>query len=55
MAKSRLDAFEDTTAAGDWAPTRVPKNTLPALKRAGAEKAKIRAIPVENPRRYFQN
>src|ERR1017187_9754697 len=36
-------------------PTHVPKNILPALKRAGAAKAKFRAMRVENRRRYFQS
>jgi phosphotriesterase-related protein len=39
----------------NWNPTHVFKNIVPALKRAGVGDAKIRAMLVENPRRYFQN
>jgi|GEM_PF-1607703 predicted metal-dependent phosphotriesterase family hydrolase len=31
------------------------RNIVPTLKRAGVGKAKIRAMLVVNPRRYFQN
>jgi phosphotriesterase-related protein len=39
----------------NWTPTHVFKNIVPALKRAGVGEGKIRAMLVENPRRYFQN
>jgi phosphotriesterase-related protein len=38
----------------NWTPTHVFKNIVPALKRAGVTDAKIHAMMVENPRRYFQ-
>ncbi len=39
----------------NWKPSHVFKNIVPALKRAGVGDTKIRAMLVENPRRYFQN
>ncbi len=39
----------------NWKPTHVFKNIVPALKRAGVGDAKVRAMLVDNPRRYFQN
>jgi len=37
----------------NWKPTHVFQNIVPALKRAGVSEEKIRAMLVENPRRYF--
>jgi len=37
----------------NWKPTHVFQNILPALKRSGVSEEKIRAMLVENPRRYF--
>jgi phosphotriesterase-related protein len=37
----------------NWKPSHVFQNIVPALKRAGVEEAKIRAMLVDNPRRYF--
>lgn len=37
----------------NWTPTHIFKNILPALKNAGVTDAKIRAMLVENPRRFF--
>jgi phosphotriesterase-related protein len=37
----------------NWKPTHVFQNILPALKRAGVSEEKIRAMLVDNPRRYF--
>jgi len=37
----------------NWKPTHVFQNIEPALKRAGVSEEKIRAMLVDNPRRYF--
>ena len=37
----------------NWKPTHVFQNIVPALKRAGVSEEKIRAMLVDNPRRYF--
>jgi len=37
----------------NWKPTHVFQNIVPALKRAGVSEDKIRAMLVDNPRRYF--
>jgi phosphotriesterase-related protein len=37
----------------NWKPSHVFRNIVPALKRAGVGDEKIRAMLVENPRRYF--
>ena len=37
----------------NWKPSHVFQNIVPALKRAGVSEEKIRAMLVENPRRYF--
>ena len=37
----------------NWKPSHVFQNIVPALKRAGVPEEKIRAMLVENPRRYF--
>ena len=37
----------------NWKPTHVFRNIVPALKRAGVSEEKIRAMLVDNPRRYF--
>jgi phosphotriesterase-related protein len=37
----------------NWKPSHVFQNIVPALKRAGVSEDKIRAMLVENPRRYF--
>jgi len=37
----------------NWKPSHVFRNIVPALKRAGVGEEKIRAMLVENPRRYF--
>jgi phosphotriesterase-related protein len=37
----------------DWQPTYVLKKVIPALREAGVPEAKIRAMTVDNPRRYF--
>jgi phosphotriesterase-related protein len=51
-----LDLTPETAKlVANWTPTHVFKNIVPALKRAGVGDAKIRAMLVENPRRYFQN
>ena len=51
-----LDLTAETAKLiANWTPTHVFKNIVPALKRAGVAEAKIRAMLVENPRRYFQN
>ena len=39
----------------NWTPTHVFKNIVPALKRAGVSEAKVKAMLVENPRRFFGN
>jgi phosphotriesterase-related protein len=36
-----------------WDPTHIFKNVLPALREAGVSEAKIEAMMVENPKRYF--
>ncbi len=46
---------ESAKLIANWKPTHLFKNIVPALKRAGVGDAKIRAMLVENPRRYFQN
>ncbi len=38
----------------DWEPTHVFKRILPRLRDAGVSEAKIHAMLVENPRRYFE-
>src|SRR5271156_3101827 len=51
-----LDMTPETAKlVANWTPTHFFKNIVPALKRAGVGEAKIRAMLVENPRRYFQN
>jgi len=37
----------------NWKPTHVLKNIVPALRKAGVGEEKVRAMLVENPRRYF--
>ena len=37
----------------NWKPSHVFQNIVPALKRAGVGEEKIRAMLVDNPRRYF--
>jgi len=37
----------------NWKPSHVFQNIVPALKRAGVSEEKIRAMLIENPRRYF--
>src|SRR5262245_33045920 len=37
----------------DWQPTHVFKNIIPRLREAGVPQAKIDAMLVDNPRRYF--
>jgi phosphotriesterase-related protein len=37
----------------NWKPTHVFQNIVPALKRAGVGEEKVRAMLVDNPRRYF--
>jgi phosphotriesterase-related protein len=37
----------------NWKPTHVFQNIVPALKRAGVSEDKIRAMLIDNPRRYF--
>jgi len=37
----------------NWKPTHVFRNIVPALKRAGVSEEKLRAMLVDNPRRYF--
>jgi phosphotriesterase-related protein len=39
----------------NWNPAHIFRNIIPALKRAGVSEQKIRAMLVENPRRFFQN
>ena len=39
----------------NWNPTHIFKNIIPAMRKAGVAEEKIRAMTVENPRRYFQN
>lgn len=41
-------------ALGKWHPTHVFKNIVPALRDAGVAQAKIDALLVDNPRRFFQ-
>jgi phosphotriesterase-related protein len=44
---------ETAKLIADWNPAHVFKNIVPALKSAGVGDAKIRAMLVDNPRRYF--
>ncbi|HXW85566.1 MAG TPA: hypothetical protein VEJ86_14265 [Candidatus Binataceae bacterium] len=37
----------------NWTPTHVFKNIIPTLRKAGVGEAKIQAMLVDNPRRYF--
>ncbi len=38
----------------NWNPTHVFKNIIPALREAGVPQAKIDAMLIDNPRRFFQ-
>lgn len=40
--------------AGNWYPTHLFKNIVPALKKAGVSDDEIHAITVENPRKIFE-
>ena len=44
---------ETSKLVENWKPTHVFQNIVPALKRAGVSEEKIRAMLVDNPRRYF--
>ncbi|HTR63035.1 MAG TPA: phosphotriesterase-related protein [Candidatus Binataceae bacterium] len=44
---------ETAKLIANWKPSHVFQNIVPALKRAGVPEEKIRAMLVENPRRYF--
>jgi len=49
-----LDLPPDTAKLiENWKPTHVFRNIVPALERAGVGEEKIRAMLVDNPRRYF--
>jgi phosphotriesterase-related protein len=39
----------------NWNPTHVFKNIIPALREAGVPQAKIDAMLIDNPRRFFQD
>ncbi|TMA99277.1 MAG: phosphotriesterase-related protein, partial [Deltaproteobacteria bacterium] len=41
------------SALADWQPTHLFRKILPRLREAGVPQAKIDAMLVENPRRYF--
>lgn len=38
----------------NWTPTHVFKNIIPAMRRAGVSEEKVRAMLVDNPRRFFE-
>lgn len=42
-----------TEAVPNWNPTHVFKNIVPALREAGVSQAKIDAMLIDNPRRFF--
>ena len=42
------------SALATWKPTHVFKNIIPALREAGVPPAKIDAMLIHNPRRYFE-
>jgi phosphotriesterase-related protein len=45
--------LETAKLVENWKPTHVFQNIVPALKRAGVSEEKLRAMLVDNPRRYF--